>query len=36
MLALMLSGVGMMAANIQMTFNHLGILVHVDTTIRIL
>ena len=35
-LALMLSGMGMAAANIQMTLRHLGVGVHVDTITRIL
>ena len=35
-LALMLSGMGMAAANIQMTLRHLGVEVHVDTITRIL
>ena len=35
-LALMLSGMGMAVANIQMTLRHLGVKVHVDTITRIL
>ena len=35
-LALMLSGMGISAANIQMTLAHLGVRVHVDTITRIL
>ena len=35
-LTLMLSGMGMTAANIQMTLKHLGVEVYVDTTTRIL
>ena len=35
-LALMLSGMGVAAANIQMTLGHMGVRVHADTITRIL